>query len=158
MTAEREVPLAIFTADCLALTLWDADARVLAVAHSGWRGTARGAVQAAVAAACAVGAEAPRLRGAISPSIGPCCYEVDAPVIEAFGAAYPGSWERWVRPVRPGHWMLDLWTAAEDLLERAGVARAGVENPRLCTACHPELLYSYRKGHRGRLATLAALA
>jgi polyphenol oxidase len=53
--------------------------------------------------------------------------------------------------------MLDLWTANEELLADAGVDPARIENPRLCTACHPELLYSYRKGNRGRLVTVAAL-
>jgi hypothetical protein len=53
--------------------------------------------------------------------------------------------------------MLDLWTANEDLLADAGVERARIENPRVCTACHPELLYSYRNGNRGRLVTVAAL-
>ena len=45
-TTERRVPLAIFTADCLAVTLWDSIAHVLVVAHVGWRGTVRGATQA----------------------------------------------------------------------------------------------------------------
>ncbi|MBI2494792.1 MAG: laccase domain-containing protein [Candidatus Rokubacteria bacterium] len=53
--------------------------------------------------------------------------------------------------------MLDLWAANEALLAEAGVDPARIENPRLCTACHPELFYSYRRGDRGRLATLAAL-
>jgi copper oxidase (laccase) domain-containing protein len=53
--------------------------------------------------------------------------------------------------------MLDLWSANEDLLVEAGVGRARIDNPRVCTACHPELLYSYRKGNRGRLVTVAAL-
>jgi len=39
----------------------------------------------------------------------------------------------------------------------AGVDPARIDNPRLCTACHPDLLYSYRKGNRGRLVTFAAL-
>ena len=56
-----------------------------------------------------------------------------------------------------GRVMLDLWRANEELLAEAGVDPRGIENPRLCTACHPELLYSYRKGNRGRLVTLAAL-
>ena len=63
----------------------------------------------------------------------------------------------WSRPSRAGHVMLDLWTANEDLLVDAGVDRGRIDNPRLCTACHPELLYSYRKGTRGRLVTVAAL-
>ena len=66
-------------------------------------------------------------------------------------------WTAWGAPASNGHVMLDLWGANEALLREAGVAPASIDNPRLCTACHPELLYSYRKGNRGRLVTLAAL-
>lgn len=156
VTTEPGVPLAIFTADCLAVILYDPTPRALAVAHVGWRGTARGATQAAVTALQALGARPERLHAAIAPSIGPCCYEVDEPVIQRFASAYPSRWERWARPNGPGHWMLDLWTANEELLASAGVASDRIESPRLCTACHLELLYSYRKGNRGRLVTLAA--
>ena len=157
-TRARGVPLAIFTADCLAITLWDAEAGALALAHVGWRGTAKRAAQAAVGAATALGARPARLRAVIAPSIGPCCYEVDEPVIGEFTRAFGHArWERWTRPSSNGRVMLDLWRANEELLAEAGVDPQGIENPRLCTACHPELLYSYRKGNRGRLVTLAAL-
>src|SRR5215470_12402668 len=73
-TTERGVPLAVFTADCLPITLWDSIARVLTVAHAGWRGTVKGATGAAVKAAVAAGARADQLHVAIGPSIGPCCY------------------------------------------------------------------------------------
>jgi YfiH family protein len=158
VTSERGVPVAIFTADCLAITAWDAEAGALSVAHVGWRGTVKGAQQAAVTALRSLRAEPARLRVAIAPAIGPCCYEVDEPVIGEFTRAFGAErFARWSRPSRPGHVMLDLWTANEDLLMDAGVERARIDNPRLCTACHPELLYSYRKGNRGRLVTVAAL-
>jgi hypothetical protein len=158
VTTERAVPLAIFTADCLAITLWDEDAGALSVAHVGWRGTAKGAQQAAVKALGALGSRPERLRIAIAPAIGPCCYEVDEPVIGDFTRAFGAErFARWTRPSKPGHVMLDLWAANEDLLQEAGVDPARIENPRLCTACHPELFYSYRKGNRGRLVTVAAL-
>ncbi len=156
-TTERGVPVAIFTADCLAITLWDSIARVLTVAHVGWRGTVRGATRAAVGAAVQAGARAGELHVAIAPSIGPCCYEVDEPVLRELGGAFGRAARAWVRPVREGHAMLDLWAANETLLAEAGVDPALIENPRLCTACHPDLLYSYRKGNRGRLVTIAAL-
>jgi purine-nucleoside/S-methyl-5'-thioadenosine phosphorylase / adenosine deaminase len=156
-TTERGVPLAIFTADCLAIVLYDPVARVLGLAHVGWRGTVRGAAQAAVRSVCEQGGLASRLRIAIAPSIGPCCYEVDEPVTAEFARAFGGRWTAWGAPTRHGHVMLDLWAANEALLREAGVAPASIDNPRLCTACHPELLYSYRKGNRGRLVTLAAL-
>ena len=157
-TAVPGVPLAIFTADCLAITLWDAEAGALALAHVGWRGTAKRAQQAAVDAARAQGARPERLRAAIAPSIGPCCYTVGEPVTSEFVAAFGRQrWERWTRPSSADRVLLDLWTANEDLLADAGVDPARIDNPRLCTACHPELLYSYRNGNRGRLVTVAAL-
>jgi len=156
-TTERGLPLAIFTADCLAIALVDPDAPALVLAHVGWRGTARGATQAAVAALSARGGRPERARVAIAPSIGPCCYEVDEPVLGAFTAAYGRASERWFAPTGGGHARLDLWAANEALLAEAGVDPARIENARLCTACHPELLYSYRRGHRGRLVTVAAL-
>jgi purine-nucleoside/S-methyl-5'-thioadenosine phosphorylase / adenosine deaminase len=158
VTTTPGVPLAIFTADCLAIVLVDIEAPALAVAHVGWRGTVRGAAQAAVAALLDAGARPERIRAVISPSIGPCCYEVDAPVIDQFAAAYPDRSRAWMTPSNnAGHVMLDLWSANAALLEEAGVSAARIENPRVCTACHTDTLYSYRKGHKGRLATLAAL-
>ena len=157
VTVERHAPLAIFTADCLAIVLYDPEVPALAAAHVGWRGTVRGVAQAAVAALGRLGARPERLYAAIAPSIGPCCYEVDEPVTSELARAYPGRWEAWVTPRQAGRVMLDLWTANEALLREAGVDPPRVENPRLCTACHLEMLYSYRRGHRGRLATLAAL-
>jgi hypothetical protein len=97
------------------------------------------------------------MAAAISPSIGPCCYEVDEPVIGAMARAYPSLWEGWFSPARAGRRMLDLWRANEALLAGAGVDPGRIENPRLCTACHPDLLYSYRRGLSGRLVTVAAL-
>ena len=154
-TAEHGVPLAIFTADCLAIVLWAPG--MLAAAHVGWRGTVKGAAQAAVGALTALGARPSEVVAAIAPSIGPCCYEVDEPVAERFEAAYPGRWARWARAVGGGRFMLDLWTANEELLRETGVPGDRIHNARLCTACHPHVLYSYRKGNRGRLVTLAAL-
>jgi YfiH family protein len=156
-TTERGAPLAIFTADCLAIVLYDPVARVLGLAHVGWRGTVRGTTQAAVRSVCERGGVASRLRVAIAPSIGPCCYEVDEPVTAEFERVFGQRWTGWGAPAGNGHVMLDLWAANEALLREAGVAPASIDNPRLCTACHPELLYSYRKGNRGRLVTLAAV-
>jgi YfiH family protein len=157
VTAEPRVPLAIFTADCLAIVLCDPTARALAVAHVGWRGTVQGATRQAVRAVAEVGGRVGALRAAIAPSIGPCCYEVDEPVTAEFARAFGERWRAWATPSRPGRVMLDLWSANEALLVDAGVPPSAIENPRLCTACHPELLYSYRRGNRGRLVTLAAL-
>ncbi len=158
LTTSPGLPLAVFTADCLAIVLAAPAERLLAVAHVGWRGTVKGAAARAVTALVALGAEPKTLAVAIAPSIGPCCYEVDRPVIEPLRRAFPERWKQWVAPAGPGKWMLDLWAANETQLTMAGCRAERIANPRLCTACRRDLFFSYRKeGSGGRLVTVAAL-
>lgn len=153
------LPLAVFTADCVPLVLLDPTAPRLALAHVGWRGTVKGAARAAVEALAREGSRPRDLVAAIFPSIGPCCYEVDPPVIEPLAAAFPGRWEAWTRPTGPGRWRLDLWAAGLAQLTEAGIAPGRIVNARLCTACRTDLFFSYRKeGSLGRLVTVAALS
>jgi len=161
-TRQRGRPLAIFTADCVPLIVADPAGAVLGMAHAGWRGTVQGIAERLVATLVGrAGARADRLTAAIGPSIGPCCYEVDEPVVGPLRSAFPAAWERWVRPVgpdRPGRWWLDLWTANADQLAVAGVPGAAILSPRLCTGCRRDRFFSYRmEGLAGRLATLATL-
>ena len=158
-TGRPGVPLAVFTADCVAVVLADPERRALAVAHAGWRGTVGGILGHLVGLlATRFGARPARLRAAIGPSIGPCCYEVDEPVVAPLGRAFPADWRRWVTPRGEGKWMLDLWQANADQLVATGVLRGRIDNPRLCTACRTDLFFSYRReGPRRRLASLAML-
>lgn len=159
-TRVRGRPLAVFTADCVALVVADPAGHALGVAHAGWRGTVRGVAGALVQSLVErAGARPERLRAALGPSIGPCCYEVDEPVVAPLRAAFPEAWTQWVRPGAPGKWSLDLWRANVDQLIAAGVPRAAIQSPELCTACRRDLFFSYRKeGLAGRLGTLAVLA
>ncbi|MCI0546103.1 MAG: polyphenol oxidase family protein [Candidatus Rokubacteria bacterium] len=159
LTERPGLPVAIITADCLPIIVYDPQGGRLAGVHAGWRGTVQSAARAAAEALARAGGDPAGFVAAIGPSIGPCCYEVDGPVIERLEAAFPGAWKGWVSPIRPGKWMLDLWQANLDQLTSAGLARDRVDNPRLCTACHLDLFYSYRKLGRmpGRLVTVAAL-
>ena len=130
-TDERGVPMLALTADCLpiALARRDGDAPGLAVVHAGWRGLLDGIAAAAVHALGGVAA------AVVGPAIGPCCYEVGedvaAPFRDRFGADV----------VRDGK--LDLWAAGERALRAAGCS--SVERVDLCTACNPDLFFSYRR-------------
>jgi YfiH family protein len=158
VTDRPGLPVAIFTADCVPLVLYDPVGRRLALAHAGWRGTAQSAARAAAAALVAAGGTPDTFVGAIGPSIGPCCYEVDEPVIERLDSGFPGHWRAWVTEAGPGKWMLDLWGANVDQLEMEGLDPSRIDNPRLCTSCRADLFFSYRRGRGlGRLVAVAAV-
>ena len=121
------VPLLALAADCVPIAVVTTTGRpALTTIHAGWRGLARGVVEAGVTALD--GAETAAV---IGPAIGPCCYEVGAEVSEQFEQDLTSDG------------MLDLWSAAERALRRAGVS--SIERLDLCTHCHPELFFSFRR-------------
>ncbi len=149
-------PVAVVTADCLPIVLYDPAAGALALAHVGWRGTVGRAARAAVDALTALGAEPARTLAVIGPSIGPCCYEVDEVVMEPLQAAI-GPVNAWSVSRGAGKWMLDLWAVNASELTVAGLRSGNIANGRLCTSCRTDLFYSYRRGMQGRLVTVASL-
>lgn len=137
------VAVGVVTADCVPVLVAAGGSAVAAV-HAGWRGLARGVIPRALEALAAA-APGAGVVAAIGPSIGPCCYEVDAPVIEAmrerFGAAAEGA----LRPVRPGHALLDLATLARAALLAAGVPARAIGTVAACTRCDAERFHSFRR-------------
>ena len=97
------------------------------------------------------------LRVALGPAIGPCHYEVDTPVAEAF-QSWPWT-PRALRPGRPGHWWLDLAAANHFILMEVGVPAEQIWTSGLCTACEVDLFFSYRRdGVTGRMGAMIGLA
>ena len=141
-TDEPAIPLLAMSADCLPIAVAATDGRRrLAVLHAGWRGLSEGVVAAGVAAL----GEGPKA-AVIGPAIGPCCYEVGGEVAELFD------------PDLTMRGKLDLWTAAERALRRAGVDR--VDRTDVCTHDHPGLYFSHRRDGlaRGVQGVIGAVA
>ncbi len=162
ISAVPGVCLTIAVADCCAVYLVDPVRRAVGLCHAGWRGTAADAAGATVAAlAAAYGTLPADLLAAISPSVGPCCYEVDAPVIAAVRSGAPWPDEVLARdPARPGHARLNLWRANALRLRDAGVRAEAVSVAAICTACRSDVLFSHRRdrGRTGRMVAALALA
>jgi YfiH family protein len=135
-------PMLALGADCLPIAVATTEGVPrLAVLHAGWRGLAEGVVGAGV---LALGGEP--TAAVVGPAVGPCCYEVGPEVSALFDADL----------TKDG--ILDLWTAAERALRRAGVAE--VERVDLCTRCNPELFFSHRRSGptRGAQGVIGAIA
>ena len=82
-TVSRELPLAVFTADCAGVVLETTEA--VAVVHAGWRGVAAGVVaKAARYLELLIEGGDGVTRAALGPVIGPCCFEVGEEVAVLF--------------------------------------------------------------------------
>jgi YfiH family protein len=91
VTAAAGIALGIFTADCVPILMVDEERRIVAALHAGWRGTLAGIADAGVHAMVALGARPASIRAALGPSIGLCCFEVDAALAETFAREVPGT-------------------------------------------------------------------
>jgi YfiH family protein len=133
--------LGIETADCRPVLSAAPVRRVVAAAHAGWRGTAQGVAAAAVEALVRGGSRPEDLLAALGPANGACCYEVGPELQEAFGM----EWDTLTRPGPRGRPHLDVRKANRRQLERAGLGAGNIVSVDDCTACRPELYYSYRR-------------
>ena len=81
LTDEPGVVLCTQYADCVPLFFVDPVRRVVGTSHSGWKGTVAQIGAVTVERMCAdYGCRRQDILAGIGPSIGPCCFEVDAPV------------------------------------------------------------------------------
>ena len=158
MTDVPGVVLCTHYADCVPLLFVDPAHRAVAAAHAGWRGTV-GRIGAVTLQRMheRYGTEPADVYAAIAPSIGGCCFEVDAPVWEAFsemdvfdGGCYRAQGEKYV---------IDLWEVNRRVLVAAGVPAEHITVTDLCTRCHPDTFWSHRatNGQRGSLAAFIGI-
>jgi YfiH family protein len=148
---------AVRTADCVPVLLADLEGRAVAAVHAGWRGTARGIVRAAVERLELSGVEARALLAAIGPAIGACCYEVSDDVASRVAAACGCPPASLTRPGPRGRPLLDLREANRFQLREAGLADGAISVASWCTACNPDLLFSYRSEERGSGRLMACI-
>jgi YfiH family protein len=145
-SASPGIRVAVFTADCVPILLATSCGRAVAAVHAGWRGLAAGVVGAGVAAVRKLAPEPAPLVAVIGPHIGACCYEVDAPVVDALRGRFAAVLTGALRPTRPGHAAIDLGALAREALLAAGLAPDAIGVlPESCTRCDSERFHSYRR-------------
>ena len=159
VTAEKNLPLLCFTADCVPALLCDAEAGVIAAVHCGWRGSVGDILKNAVEAMCALGAKPASICAALGPAIGKCCFETDDDVPQAVEAYLGGDAEGLFVRRADGKTLVDLRGANKRRLVQLGLREEHVDVSEECTFCSHDKYWSHRytKGRRGSQAAAIAL-
>jgi YfiH family protein len=180
VTHGRGMLLAIQTADCVPILLVDTRKCAVAAIHAGWRGTLGRIAEKTVSEMRMAFASKPAdIVAALGPAIGGCCYEVGAELVTQFTSQFANAEEyfdelrtgeepnplQWLNMMPPGHQpppkkvRLDLREANRSQLLAAGLSEKNIFVSDLCTACHTELFFSYRKegAKSGRLLSIIGM-
>ena len=141
ITDQLHIPLAVFTADCLSVFLYDPAVPSIGIVHAGWRGTKEGVVTAAIQKMRELfGIDTDYLQVAFGPAIRQCCYEVG----EEFNGFFPDEVIS-----RNGKYYFDIAEANKRQVCAAGVKQKYIFDAHFCTACHPDTFFSYRREGKG---------
>ncbi len=179
-TNSRGILLGVQTADCVPILLVDPKKRAVAAVHAGWRGTlARIAEKTIGEMRANFGSNPADILAALGPAIGGCCYEVGTELVTEFTSQFADAEDyfdelrtgeepnplQWLNMMPPGHQpppknvRLDLRTANGSQLLAAGLREVNIFVSNLCTVCHTDLFFSYRKegANSGRLLSVIGL-
>lgn len=148
-------------ADCVPLYFLDPVKKVIALSHSGWRGTAGRIGEKTVQVMKEQFGSSPKdILAAVGPSVCMDCYEVSADVAERFKESFDEEhWEKLFYQKPDGKYQLDLWSANEQIFLEAGIRAEHIAVTNVCTHCNSRILYSHRAmgDARGNLCAFLAL-
>ncbi len=140
----KGVAIAVATADCVPVVLYDPRQEVAAVIHAGWRGMVGHIIYRTIEVMVdRYGVSPAALQAGIAPSIGPDEFEVGDEVVEAFRLA---GFDTSViaRRYPSGRYHIDLWATATEELMACGVDLSHIEVAGICTCTHHDEFFSAR--------------
>jgi YfiH family protein len=137
ITDRRRVPIAVFTADCLPVFLYDAQKQVIGLVHAGWRGTKENITGKTVHAMMKqYDCQPDDIYAGFGPAIRSCCYQVGEEFCDRFKHGLVN---------KDGSLYLDLVKINTQQLIRREVKRANIFDSSICTACGNDGYFSYRR-------------
>lgn len=154
ITNDPGTVLAVFTADCTPILLWDPAAGAVGAVHAGWRGTAAQIASKTVRAMTEnYGCRPENIHAAVGPNIGACCFQTDADVPEAMIESFGPEAQAYIRSEGKKYYV-NLKELNALALRRAGVSRIEISTD--CTMCQHERFWSHRytRGQRGSQGAL----
>jgi hypothetical protein len=145
ITGERDLYLAVLTADCVPLLFVAPKQKLVAAVHAGWRGSLAGIAEKTVRLfKTQYDVDANELEVALGPSIGVCCYEVKddvtVPLMKKWGKLTTASIF-----VREGKSFVNLRRLNRDILRASGVPGNRLFQAGPCTSCAGDEFFSYRR-------------
>lgn len=150
ITNIRNLPLMVFTADCIPVLLHDPVDGAVGAVHCGWRSTVMDTHGKAVRMMSEhFGSKPKNIHAAIGAGISLCCFETGEDVRE--GVLKALGHENFIYPKENGKYMVDLKSVVRELLLRAGLSPENIDTNPECTVCLHDKYWSHRytKGQRG---------
>lgn len=143
ITSLSKVALGILTADCVPVLL--SDGYFVAAYHAGWKGSLENIASKIVDVLKEKGVRVEKIKVALGPSIGECCYFIDKKRIELFSKKY-SEWEFEIFSKKNSKVYLNLLKLNYLQLVKRGVKKENIDFFPFCTSCDARFFSFRREG------------
>jgi YfiH family protein len=138
ITTKKNLGLAISSADCPAILIYDPMQKVIAAVHSGWRGTEKQILKKTIQKLNDdFNSDPANLVCYVGPSITQQNYEVSKEVADKFNSEFIKK--------ENDSLFLDLKEANLKMLKDAGIKQTNIQVSNLCSFEYESILHSYRR-------------
>jgi len=142
VTDQKNTPLVVMVADCIPILLFDPLKNVIGAVHAGRSGLFKNIIKEAIESFKSEFESSQKdIIAALGPSIHACCYEVGK---EIFDEAKKLGFKECVS-IKKGRYFLDNVKMAKKQLLDTGIKEENIEEMDICTSCHTEDFFSYRR-------------
>lgn len=154
ITSHCEVAVAVYTADCVPLIIYDLDQKIIAAVHAGWRGVVADVVGATFEKLAI--RDPQKIKIWVGPHILKSSFEVGLDVAEQLKKAPCSGKEFLLQHVDKNKQYVDLAGIVSAQIQRFGVDTKKIHVSKNNTLTDPAY-YSYRRGDGGRLINFIVL-
>ncbi len=135
ITNEKNLLLCTVEADCVPVYFYDPVKEVIAMVHSGWKGTVKKISEVTIQKMKnEFGCKAENMLVGIGPHICKDCYEVGADLMEEFSRSFgPQEAEKFFIPKNQEKYLLNLEEAVRFTLQKNGVPAENIFSAGVCT-------------------------
>jgi len=141
ITDKKNLPLAIFTADCLSIFLFDPKTPAIGLVHAGWQSTRERIVANTLQLMKKeFGCHTEDIYIGFGPAIRSCCYEVGGEFKDIFS-------DEIIQ--KNNKYYLDLAKANKKQFLDSGARHDNIFDPQICTFCGKEEFFSFRRQGKG---------
>ncbi|MCC5791054.1 MAG: peptidoglycan editing factor PgeF [Legionellaceae bacterium] len=152
ISQQKNLPLAIMTADCLPIVICNQSGSEIAAIHAGWRGLVQGIIENTLRS---MHSQPLSLMAWIGPGICGRCFEIGSEILPIF--QNHANFSADMLQLHSGRWSMNLALLAKKILQSNGVTL--INSADCCTFERHDLFYSYRRQAKtGRMATLIWLS
>ncbi len=150
ITCQKNLPIAIRTADCVPVLLLDPKKPAIGVVHAGWKGTVKEITyKTVIRMKETFGSNPLEMKAILGPAIQTCCYEVGG----EFRQYFP---EEIIE--RGGKLYVDVTKNNIKQLLKAGLKKENITNTGICTCCNSKYPSFRRDADKsGRMISLMML-